>query len=108
MGDSPGFSKKPGESPNFVFSKYQVPNEILACPAGSKAFEGGEVQKKGKNDGSMFLNKEGLLPEPPVFVDAHNSKRELRNIFMNCVATRGTNQAARDYRRWFCDVSHKD
>ena len=102
-----GFSKHPGESPNFVFSKYQVPNEILECPEGSKAFEGGEV-KKGKNDGSMFLNKEGLLPEPPVFVDAHGSKRELRNIFMNCVATRATNQAARDFRRWFCDVSHKD
>jgi hypothetical protein len=96
-----------GEAPNFKYSKYAVPDEILHCPAGSKALEGGESKpaKKG-NDGGMRLAADGFLPEPPTAVDSRGSKKELRNIFMNCVSTRATNQAARDYRRWFCEVSH--
>ena len=33
-------------------------------------------------------------------------KANLRNIFAHCAATRATNQAAKDYRRWFCEVEH--
>jgi hypothetical protein len=96
----------PGVAPNWKFTKYQVPNDILECPAGSKALEGGETPHKKKTRGIMHLNAEGFLPEPPTNVNAQGSVTEFRNIFSNCVATRGTNQAAVDYRRWFCEVSH--
>jgi hypothetical protein len=106
----PDFQKmnqdNPHMAPNWAFSKYQVPDEILHCPEGSKVFEGGEVKpsKKGKNTG-MHLGEDGFLPEPPTQVSAHDSVRQLRHNFANCVATRAVNQAARDYRRWFCEVS---
>ena len=98
--------------PNFRFSKYAVPDEILHCPTGSKALEGGEVKEveKGgkvkKGGGSMHLGEDGFLPEPPTLVSAHGSIPQLRHNFANCVATRATNQAARDYRRWFCEAQH--
>jgi len=96
----------PGMAPNWKYSKYQVPDEILHCPAGSKAFEGGETKKsKGKAPGNMHLGPDGFLPDPPTVVKA-DSATQLRNNFMNCVATRGTNQAARDYRKWFCEADH--
>ena len=107
-----GFLKNPGNEPNYKYSKYQVPNDILQCPEGSKALEGGESKSKksnnNKNTAVMLLNeKTGLLPEPPIHVNSYNKVMELRNIFMNCVATRSTNQAAKDFRKWFCEVSHE-
>lgn len=99
----------PTKAPNWKYSKYIVPDEILHCPAGSKAFEGGEVkqgQGKKKGSGGMHLGEDGFLPEPPTQVSAHGSIHQLRHNFANCVATRATNQAARDYRRWFCEVDH--
>lgn len=86
-----------------LFSKYQVPDEILACPAGSEAAEGvdGSAAKKKHKKGSMVLDPDGFLPEPDVHTIAAD-KKALRNIFAHCFATRGTNQAARDYRSWFC------
>jgi hypothetical protein len=100
-----GHTSQPGIAPNWKYTKYQVPNEILDCPAGSKAMEGGEVRKKIKG-GIMHLTSEGFLPEPPTSVNPNGDIKEFRNIFSNCVATRATNQAAIDYRRWFCEVSH--
>ena len=97
---------QPGVAPNWKYTKYQVPNAILDCPAGSKALQGGESSKKKKKEGIMHLNSDGFLPEPPVHVDAHNDKKEFRRIFSNCVSTRATNQAAVDFRRWFCEVAH--
>lgn len=98
------FANPDKSQPNWKYSKYQVPDEILHCPAGSKAFEGAEAKHKGSGD--MWLNEDGFLPPPPPKLVA-NSKKELRNIFANCVATRATNQAAMDYRRWFCEADHK-
>jgi hypothetical protein len=97
----------PGIAPNWKYTKYQVPDEILDCPAGSKALESEDiaVKKKKKGKGIMHLTEQGFLPEPPVSVDAHGSKKEFRNIFSNCVSTRATNQAAADYRRWLCEVT---
>jgi hypothetical protein len=92
--------------PNFLYSKYQVPNEILDCPAGSKAKEGGASIPRKSGGSGMHLGVDGYLPDPPHVVDAHGSVTEHRNIFSNCVATRATNQAARDYRHWFCEKSH--
>ena len=84
----------------WLFSKYQVPDEILHCPAadGGAAADGAPASKKKKN---MKLDALGFLPEPPHDLEATTTK-ELRHIFSHCVATRQTNQAARDYRRWFC------
>jgi hypothetical protein len=97
------------DSPNYVYSKYQVPNEILDCPVGSVAAEGGaSIPKKaggGEIRGSMHLGPHGLLPDPPSAVNAGGDLKEQRNIFSNCVATRATNQAATDYRQWFCEKS---
>jgi hypothetical protein len=76
------------------FSKYAVPDEILACPV-----DGGTRSSNGK---SAVLGADGLLPEPNIHSVAHNVM-ELRNIFSYCFATRGTNQAARDYRAWYCE-----
>ena len=92
--------------PNKLYSKYQVPNDILNCPAGSKAAEGGAGIPTRKGGGGMHLGNDGYLPEPPHHIDAHNNLENLRNIFSACVATRATNQAARDYRHWFCEKSH--
>lgn len=89
-----------GPGPGSLFSKYQVPDAILDCPAGSKAADGGGNKKKRKG-GGMVLDSDGFLPEPDVHSVA-NTKKELRHIFSHCFATRGTNQAARDYRSWFC------
>lgn len=95
------------EGPNWSYSKYQVPDEILHCPKGSKAYAGGEQRERGKKKTyGMHLGADGFLPEPPVRVDTHGSVAELRNAFSNCVSTRATNQAARDYRRWFCEATH--
>lgn len=90
--------KHPGIIPNpgFLFSKYSVPDAILECAA-----EQGGAVKTGKG-GKMVLDSNGLLPEPDVNSVAKN-KRELRSIFAHCFSTRGTNQAVRDYRSWFCD-----
>lgn len=106
-----GVKSNSGTIPNAQYSKYQVPDEILQCPKGSKALEGGESKMNDKSDkkrksGGMVLNEEGFLPEPPNSIDAKGSLIELRHIFSNCVATRATNQAARDFRKWFCEVSH--
>jgi len=55
----------------------------------------------------MQLGADGFLPEPPHFVDTNGgAKQKLRNTFCHCVATRATNQAARDYRKWFCEAQH--
>lgn len=98
----------PGMVPNWKFSKYQVPDEVLHCPAGSHVSEGGETKQSKKSDGKiMHLGPDGFLPEPPTMVSAHGSIKQLRENFMNCVATRGVNQAARDYRKWFCEATHE-
>ena len=91
----------------WLFSKYQVPDEILHCPAGSEAAEGGATASSaGKSSNKrMKLADDGFLPEPPLDVKA-TTKNQLRNIFSHCVATRATNQAARDYRKWFCSATH--
>jgi hypothetical protein len=93
-------------NPASLFSKYQVPDEILACPSGSQADEGekgniGKGRKGKKGAGGMVLDANGFLPEPDVHTIAAD-KIGQRNIFAHCFATRGTNQAARDYRSWFC------
>lgn len=93
---------------DWMFSKYQVPDAILACPAGSQgaADSGAGAQPAGKSHPKKFkmrLTAEGLLPEPPATVVASNLK-ELRNVFSHCTATRATNRAALDYRRWFCSA----
>jgi hypothetical protein len=100
-----GTSAEKTNSPNYLYSKYQVPNEILDCPVGSKAAEGGASipKKTGGGGGGMHLGPDGFLPDPPREVSAHGQLEELRNIFSNCVATRATNQAAMDYRHWFCE-----
>ena len=82
-----------------LFSKYQVPDKILNCPNNDN--EKSSSKKKG---GKMQLNSDGFLPEPDISSVASN-KKDLRNIFAHCFATRGTNQAARDYRSWYC-VKH--
>ena len=101
----------------WMYTKYQVPDEILHCPAGSRALEGGgdggdaaigvkkPPKKKGGGGKKLKLDKEGFLPEPPPHLVAAK-KAHLRNIFAHCAATRATNQAAKDYRRWFCEVEH--
>ena len=73
------------EDAGFKFSKYAVPDE-----------------KSKKSKSGMFLNKDGFLPEPDIHSVA-TTKEDLRNIFSHCFATRGTNKAARDYRRWYCE-----
>jgi len=97
---------------DWMFSKYQVPDEILACPLGSQAAgaadsgAGSPPAGKSKTHPKKFkmrLTAEGLLPEPPVDVVASGLK-ELRNVFSHCTATRATNRAALDYRRWFCSA----
>eukprot|EP00613_Pedinella_sp_CCMP2098_P022131 CAMPEP_0171688796 /NCGR_PEP_ID=MMETSP0991-20121206/4101_1 /TAXON_ID=483369 /ORGANISM="non described non described, Strain CCMP2098" /LENGTH=573 /DNA_ID=CAMNT_0012276791 /DNA_START=28 /DNA_END=1749 /DNA_ORIENTATION=+ len=91
---------------HWMFTKYQVPDEILQCPAGSQASEG--VKSIGGNKASaskMKLGPDGLLPEPPIHIKA-TSKSELRSVFSHCLATRATNQAAKDYRKWFCNAKH--
>ena len=102
------YNSHPGVAPNWKYSKYAVPDGILHCPAGSKALEGGGEQRKSKKltGGTMALDENGFLPDLPTTIDAHDSKKALRNIFATCVATRATNQAAKDYRRWFCDIEH--
>jgi len=94
-----------GEAANMIFSKYQVPDEILKCPAGSTASEGIKELNHGGANKKMRLTKEGFLPEPSPQVTAEKLN-QLRNIFSHCTATRSTNKAAADYRRWFCSVSH--
>ena len=96
----------------WMYTKYQVPDEILHCPAGSRALEGSsaaaEGVKKAKKKGAqkkLRMNKDGFLPEPPTDLVA-TKKANLRNMFAHCAATRATNQAAKDYRRWFCEVEH--
>lgn len=91
------------ETPNNIYSKYQVPNEILDCPAGSKALDGGAGIPPKRGGSNMHLGSNGLLPDPPHHVSSNGKTKELRNIFSNCVATRATNQAASDYRKWFCE-----
>jgi hypothetical protein len=49
-----------------------------------------------------LVGAEQLLPEPQQDLRAAARKPNLRNIFAHCAATRATNQAAKDYRRWFC------
>lgn len=86
----------------WMYTKYQVPDEILHCPAGSTAAEGVKAPAK-RSKGNMKLVGDGFLPEPSPLLVA-NSRKDLRGIFSHCAATRATNQAARDYRRWFCDA----
>jgi hypothetical protein len=90
---------------HWMFSKYQVPDEILNCPVGSSASEGIKALKSGGSTKKMRLTEEGFLPEPPIHVAARKV-HDLRNIFSHCTATRATNQAATDYRLWFCSASH--
>ena len=90
----PGISPSPG----FLFSKYSVPDGILECPATESE---GDRKKRRKGNGKMILDDRGFLPEPDIHSVA-STTRDLRNIFAHCLATRGTNQAVRDYRSWFC------
>ena len=86
-----------------------MPDEILHCPAGTEAADGiaGIGAGGGGKERKLKLTKKGFLPEPPTDLKA-KSKAELRNTFSHCTATRATNQAARDYRRWFCEAKHHD
>jgi len=85
-------------SPGSLFSKYQVPADILTCPEGSETVEGGKRKSKPTK---MTLDSNGFLPEPDIHTVA-KTRDDLRHTFSHCFATRGTNRAARDYRRWFC------
>ena len=85
----------------WLFSKYQVPDEILHCPAGSEAADGAEERAPKRRGGKNMKLVDGFLPEPPFDVKA-TTRAELRHTFAHCTATRKTNQAARDYRKWFC------
>lgn len=87
-------------NPGFIFSKYAVPDAILDCPADVDPNSANQRRRQG-GGGKMVLDSSGLLPEPDVRSIANN-KNELRHIFAHCFATRGTNQAARDFRSWFC------
>ena len=100
--------KPPYADTAWIFSKYQVPDEILQCPAGSASLEDAPraVKKTGGDRKRMKLADDGFLPEPPVAVDYPESTKTKRNVFSFCIATRRTNLAARDYRRWFCEQSH--
>ena len=80
-----------------------MPDEILACPAGSAAVDGGAARPKSRDKKRMKLDAAGFLPEPPAESDAAGSTKTKRNLFSFCTATRATNRAARDYRRWFCE-----
>ena len=63
----------------------------------------GQAKRKGKKTTNMRLvGEEQLLPVPSPNLAAAKAKPNLRNIFAHCMATMATNQAARDYRRWFC------
>jgi hypothetical protein len=93
------------EAANMIFSKYQVPDEILKCPAGSTASEGIKELNHEGSQKKMRLTKEGFLPEPSPQLTVVKLN-QLRNVFSHCTATRSTNKAAADYRRWFCSVSH--
>ena len=98
--------KPPYDDTDWIFSKYQVPDEILQCPAGSAAKDAAPSRSKEKK--RMKLAGDGFLPEPPTTVDFGDRAdvAALRNVFSFCVATRRTNLAARDYRRWFCEKQH--
>ena len=100
--------KPPYADTAWIFSKYQVPDEILQCPAGSASLEDAPraAKKQGGDRKRMKLADDGFLPEPPVAVDYPESTKTKRNVFSFCIATRRTNLAARDYRRWFCEQSH--
>jgi len=98
--DSEGLSDPRGAY--WMFTKYQVPDEILQCPKGSKGADTTLPGNKKKTT-NMKLGPDGLLPEPPIDLKA-NTKKSLRSIFSHCSATRATNQAAKDFRRWFCNA----
>ena len=87
----------------WIYSKYQVPDEILACPAGSAAVDGGAAPPRSRDKKRMKLDANGFLPEPGTDANARGSTKTKRDLFSFCVATRATNAAARDYRRWFCE-----
>lgn len=95
-----------GPNEGAQFSKYQVPDEILSCPDDEEDVEAdvssGGSKKMNKKNSAMFLDQDGFLQEPDIHTIASDIKG-LRNIFAHCFSTRGTNQAARDYRTWFCD-----
>lgn len=100
-------AKPPYDESAWIFSKYQVPDAILQCPAGEENLEDGAPPRKKAGRLRMRLDDAGFLPEPPTTVDAHllsggSGRAKLRNMFSFCAATRLTNLAARDYRRWFC------
>ena len=83
-----------------------MPDEILHCPAGTHDLEGERPKKKAARQ-RMRLNADGFLPEPSATVDASvltgtSGRARLRHVWAFCAATRRTNLAARDYRRWFC------
>ena len=83
-----------------------MPDEILHCPAGTHDLEGERPKKKASRQ-RMRLDADGFLPEPSATVDAAaltgtSGRARLRNVWAFCAATRRTNLAARDYRRWFC------
>jgi len=99
---------------DWMFSKYQVPDAILACPAKepsnpmaqpAESSETAQPESKSKKPPKKFkmrLTSEGLLPEPPTTLRA-NGVKDLRNVLSHCTASRATNRAALDYRKWFCD-----
>ena len=98
--------KPPYDESNWIYSKYQVPDEILHCPAGTHDLEGERPKKKAARQ-RMRLDADGFLPEPSATVDAAvltgtSGRARLRHVWAFCAATRRTNLAARDYRRWFC------
>ena len=98
--------------PSEFFSqlRYQVPDEILDCPLGvdktashqqDQQHSMQKTKKKKKTKNLKLVGNDRLLPEPPDNLTTV-TRSDLRNIFAHCAATRATNQAARDYRRWFC------
>ena len=88
-----------------------MPDGILDCPAGTHALEGARPKKNAAPAKQrMRLDEDGFLPEPSATVDAAaltgtSGRARLRNVWAFCAATRRTNLAARDYRRWFCAKS---
>ena len=70
-----------------------MPDEILHCPAGTHDLEGERPKKKA--------SRQRMRLDAPVLTGTSGRAR-LRHVWAFCAATRRTNLAARDYRRWFC------
>ncbi len=78
--------KPPYDESYWIYSKYQVPDGILDCPAGTHALEGARPKKNAAPAKQrMRLDEDGFLPEPSATVDAAaltgtSGRARLRNV----------------------------